>query len=54
MINACNNTNFPFWGEIDEKKFKSLNLYGTTYFVELDIDKYESDKERRIEKEKKG
>ncbi len=48
-----NNTNFPFLGEIDEKKFKSLNLYGTTYFVELDIDKYESDKERRIEKEKK-
>ena len=38
---------------IDEAKFTSSSINGTTYLVELEIDKYETQRERRMEKERK-
>ncbi|MBR5038821.1 MAG: hypothetical protein IKX65_08890 [Prevotella sp.] len=38
---------------IDETMFKSSLINGTKYLVELEIDKYESYRERRMEKERK-
>lgn len=44
----CNN----IW-DVDESMFRTSSLHGTTYLIELELDMYESAKERRIENERR-
>lgn len=39
--------------DVDESMFRTSTLHGTTYLIELEFDKYESAKARRIESERR-
>lgn len=50
--NVLSRTPDVLW-DIDESMFRPSALHGTTYLVELDLDRYESAKTRRMENERR-